>query len=90
MILVSKPLSEAVCIRSIAFPSAKPSLMSTKTTSAAKSFIAMYSAQLAPTAPAPTTVTFIIYLFIVFIVLPVNIIKLPKAEKKIILTFIIF
>ena len=29
------------------------------TTSEAKSLIAMYSAQLAPTAPAPTTVTFI-------------------------------
>jgi hypothetical protein len=33
--------------------------MSNKTTSEAKSLIAMYSAQLAPTAPAPTTVTFI-------------------------------
>jgi hypothetical protein len=34
--------------------------MSTKTTSEAKFLMAMYSAQLAPTAPAPTTVTFIL------------------------------
>ena len=38
-----------------------PSLMSNKTTSEAKFLMAIYSAQLAPTAPAPTTVTFIIF-----------------------------
>ena len=43
----------------MALPSANPSLMSNKTTSLAKFLIAIYSAQLAPTAPAPTTVTFI-------------------------------
>jgi hypothetical protein len=32
------------------------------TTSDAKFLIAMYSAQLAPTAPAPTTVIFIIFI----------------------------
>ena len=36
-----------------------PSLMSNKTTSLAKFFMAIYSAQLAPTAPAPTIVIFI-------------------------------
>ena len=59
MILVSKLFNEAVCIKSIALPSAKPSLISNITTSDAKFLIAIYSAQLAPTAPAPTTVTFI-------------------------------
>jgi len=39
----------------MALPSAKFSLISTKTTSEAKFLMAMYSAQLAPTAPAPTT-----------------------------------
>jgi hypothetical protein len=60
---VSKPFKDAVCIKSIAFPSANPSLMSKITTSEAKSLIAIYSAQLAPTAPAPTTVTFIYIYF---------------------------
>lgn len=46
----------------MAFPSANPSLMSRRTTSEAKSLMAMYSAQLAPTAPAPTTVTFIVFI----------------------------
>jgi hypothetical protein len=63
VILVSKPFKEAVCIRSMALPSAKPSLMSKSTTSLAKSLIAMYSAQLAPTAPAPTMVIFIVIYF---------------------------
>ncbi|MNR08752.1 hypothetical protein D3C85_1249220 [compost metagenome] len=44
---------------SIALPSAKPSLISNKTSSSANSFRAMLSAQVAPTAPAPTTVIFI-------------------------------
>ncbi len=43
--------------------------MSSKTTSEAKFFIAIYSAQLAPTAPAPTTVTFISYLFVFIFIL---------------------
>jgi len=47
----------------MALPSANPSFMSIKTTSDAKSLIAMYSAQLAPTAPAPTTVTFMSFDF---------------------------
>ena len=42
-------------------------------TSEAKSLMAIYSAQLAPTAPAPTTVTFILYLFL----------SLKKLEYKI-------
>jgi hypothetical protein len=46
VILVSNPFKEAVCIKSIAFPSAKFSLISTNTTSEAKFFIAIYSAQL--------------------------------------------
>src|SRR5690554_8100207 len=37
--------------------------MSNRTTSLAKFLIAIYSAQLAPTAPAPTTVTFISKLY---------------------------
>ena len=45
----------------MALPSANPSLISKMTTSEAKFLIAIYSAQLAPTAPAPTTVTFIIF-----------------------------
>jgi hypothetical protein len=63
VILVSKPFKEAHCIKSMALPSAYPSLISTNTTSDAKFLIAMYSAQLAPTAPAPTIVTFILFLF---------------------------
>ena len=43
---------------SIALPSAKPSLMSSNTSSSANSFLAILSAQVAPTAPAPTTVIF--------------------------------
>ena len=62
MIFVSKLFRDAVCIKSIALPSAKPSLISRMTTSDAKFLIAMYSAQLAPTAPAPTTVIFIIFI----------------------------
>src|SRR5699024_11317191 len=71
---VSNPFKEAVCIKSIAFPSAYPSLISTKTTSLAKFLIAMYSAQLAPTAPAPTTVTFI-FKYIIYVI--------KKFRKKI-------
>ena len=48
---------------------AYPSFISNKTTSEAKFLMAMYSAQLAPTAPAPTTVIFIlIYLCITIII----------------------
>src|SRR5690606_26213504 len=47
----------------MAFPSTYPSLMSNNTTSEAKFFMAIYSAQLAPTAPAPTTVIFILTRF---------------------------
>ncbi|GAA3781891.1 hypothetical protein GCM10022271_12710 [Corallibacter vietnamensis] len=51
--------------------------MSNKTTSEAKFLIAIYSAQLAPTAPAPTTVTFIFfYCLFVFNVLIFKITKL--------------
>ena len=43
--------------------------MSTNTTSDAKFLMAIYSAQLAPTAPAPTTVTFVSYFFMIEIIL---------------------
>ena len=42
---------------SIALPSAKPSLISIRTTSLATSFTANTLAHVAPTLPAPTTVT---------------------------------
>jgi len=44
---------------SIAFPSAKPSLISNKTTSLAIPLYEITSAHVAPTLPAPTIVTFI-------------------------------
>src|ERR1043166_652418 len=57
---VSKPSNAAVCIISCAFPSARPSLISRRTSSSTSSLRAILSAQVAPTAPAPTTVTFMI------------------------------
>ncbi|NDD67690.1 hypothetical protein EBZ35_08620, partial [bacterium] len=57
--LAQDPIKAAVCIMSIALPSAKPSLISNNTNSVANSFLAILSAQVAPTAPAPTTVIFI-------------------------------
>jgi 2-polyprenyl-6-methoxyphenol hydroxylase-like FAD-dependent oxidoreductase len=57
----SKTADSDICIRSMALRSANPSFISKITTSDAKFLIAIYSAQLAPTAPAPTTVIFIIF-----------------------------
>ena len=80
MILLSNPFKEAVCIKSIAFPSANPSLMSKTTISEAKSLMAIYSAQLAPTAPAPTTVTFILfYLRLIFLI--ANLVNLQSIKE---------
>ncbi|MNY32835.1 hypothetical protein D3C86_1670770 [compost metagenome] len=77
---MSKPSNAAVCIMSIDLPSAKPSLMSSKISSSANSFLAILSAQVAPTAPAPTTVIFINFIFLCM--LPsVEVIKLHQFKK---------
>ncbi len=63
MVLESYKFTGEVCQMSKAFPSANPSLISSKTISLAISLCAKTSAHVAPTFPAPTTVTF--HLFII-------------------------